>query len=321
MIRVFWKNNMNNMIKLNSMNLKTYHTMKTTIITTGVCLLLFGCITGCDNYQRLTDATPGITVNSKSLTLFVNDTVQLKASPTDLTFSWESEDSEIAVVNASGLVEAVGEGSTNIVVSSDDILSKVAVKAVKRIPLLDVLLNEEYVELKVNGTFKVLATLVPLDANDAGKSSWRSEDQQIATVDTDGNITAIDEGVTCIFYQIGDFTKTITVNVVGEILCNMSNWVFLQGSDGSQWEVGPGQNLLIDDETFWHYDWPNSIKYPFLGVIDIKEPTKVYKIAIQKMEGFNNTNFTMEYYLGNSSNPNATWTLVAKGNTWGPRDG
>ena len=61
--------------------------------------------------------------------LFCGETRQLTASPTESTFSWVSEDPEIADVDVHGMVTAKSKGNTRIVVSSGD--------------------NKEYVEVDV----------------------------------------------------------------------------------------------------------------------------------------------------------------------------
>ncbi|GHT70886.1 hypothetical protein AGMMS50239_39710 [Bacteroidia bacterium] len=66
-------------------------------------------------------------VNDASLKLFFGDKQQLTASPTADEFEWSSEDTGIATVTANGLVEAVGVGTTNIVVTQGTVHKSIPV--------------------------------------------------------------------------------------------------------------------------------------------------------------------------------------------------
>lgn len=176
--------------------------------------LMMGGLLGCDKYE-VKEVAGSIFVDKGSLTLFVGEQVELKASPTDETsnYSWMSEDPSVATVGANGLVEAVGEGATNIVVMRGEIKTKVPVSAVVRIPLEDVLLSESALELMPREEKGVFATFVPITANDVGKQVWYSENPSVAIVSEVGEITAVSEGITEIVYQSGDIEKRLVVDV------------------------------------------------------------------------------------------------------------
>lgn len=103
--------------------------MKTKFLQYGLCLLLLGCMMECDDYEQKI-IEKNIYVDRVSLSLFVGESIQLTASPTDGTFQyqWSSEDPTVATVTSNGLVEAISEGFANIVVSSGDIVKKIAVE-------------------------------------------------------------------------------------------------------------------------------------------------------------------------------------------------
>jgi Carbohydrate binding module (family 6)./Bacterial Ig-like domain (group 2). len=185
--------------------------MKAKLVKTGLWLLLFGCMTGCDDYDK-TYEEKSIYVNRQSLSMFVGEQVQLTASPTEETYSWLSEDPAVATVTSNGLVEAVGEGSTNIITSSGDINTKVSVTAVVRIPLEDVILSEISLEMLPGNKKTVLVSFVPENANDVPAYSWSSENPDVVTVNENGEITVVGEGVTNIVYRIGDIMKKIVVD-------------------------------------------------------------------------------------------------------------
>lgn len=65
---------------------------------------------------------------------------------------------------------------------------------------------------KTKGRLKVTATVLPGDP--LAKITWKSEDVSVATVDDDGIITAVAEGVTQITATCGDLTASVKVVVV-----------------------------------------------------------------------------------------------------------
>ncbi len=188
--------------------------MKTEFLKYGLSILLLGYISGCDNYEQKI-IEKNIYVDRQSLSLFIGQTVQLTASPTDGTYQyqWSSEDASVATVTSNGLVEVISEGFTNIVVSSGDLFTKVPLTAVVRVPLEDVSVSESFLELIPGGKKTILVTYIPDNANDIPEYLWSSENPDIASVNIAGEITGVDEGVTTIVYRIGDIVKEVMVDV------------------------------------------------------------------------------------------------------------
>lgn len=170
-------------------------------------------ITGCDDYAVKT-IEENIYINQSEMSLFVGETIQLTASPTDGTyqFTWSSEDPSVATVTSNGLVEVVGEGFTNIIVKSNNLSSKAELNAIVRIPLQEVVISETSLELFVGNRKTVFVTLLPENANDVPSHSWRSENPLIATVSEAGEITAVGEGITYVIYKIGDIENRIEID-------------------------------------------------------------------------------------------------------------
>ncbi len=185
--------------------------MKEKLRESGLWFLMLGCLWGCDDYNR-TAVEESFYVNRSSLSMFVGEQVQLTASPTEATYRWATEDPAVALIT-DGLVEAAGEGATNIVADNGVVQIKVAVTVVVRIPLTGVELSEETLEMSPGDKKNILVTLVPDNANDVPQATWTSENTQVAIVNEEGEITALTEGVTRIVYRIGDFEKTVGIDV------------------------------------------------------------------------------------------------------------
>lgn len=83
-----------------------------------------GCTTGKidHNFENM------VYVNQSSLDLYLGDTQQLTASPTENTFEWISDDPSIATVDKNGFVEATGVGFTQITVKQGEWVKQIDVK-------------------------------------------------------------------------------------------------------------------------------------------------------------------------------------------------
>ena len=89
------------------------------------------------------------------------------------------------------------------------------------IPVTSVTLNSSSLTLTIGKTATVAATISPSNANHK-YAYWWSEDESIATVDSNGKITAVAEGTTTITAMAGMQTAECVVTVVAESTVDMS---------------------------------------------------------------------------------------------------
>ena len=73
-------------------------------------------------------------------------------------------------------------------------------------------LDRDYLNIYVNGTATLNATVVPANANDK-TVTWDSSDDTVATVDENGNVKALKPGTTTITASAGSQVATCTVTV------------------------------------------------------------------------------------------------------------
>ncbi|KAA6301153.1 MAG: hypothetical protein EZS26_002674 [Candidatus Ordinivivax streblomastigis] len=160
--------------------------MKTNFLMGAMYILMGCCLSGCVSSEQ-ESAKEVIFVNRVSLDLFFGDTEQLIASPTEATFDWSSEDETVAKVSATGLVEAVGVGSTRIVVVHDD--ARTFIPMTVTIPLLDNV-------IAMGGYKRILLNITAGERIKSVKISYTGSSQPtIVTVDQPGVFPYVIDGL------------------------------------------------------------------------------------------------------------------------------
>lgn len=172
-------------------------------------------VVSCDSYDR-TEVVPTITVDYNKVTLFENETVQLTASPKNLTFTWESSNPDIATVDANGLVTGVAEGAASVVAKAGDISFAVEIIVQKKVAITGVEFRDnDFYLLNPGNTANVVITQIPSGGNDIPMTDfeWWSENEDVARVSQSGVIKAINFGETKVNYRRGPYTITAKVLV------------------------------------------------------------------------------------------------------------
>ena len=174
-----------------------------------------------EEYQASALAT-GIALNKTSLSLRETETAQLTATVTpedaeDRSVTWSSSDNSIATVNAEGVVTAIKEGTATITATTNDGSNLKATCTVKVsiMPVASITLNITEKTLEEGETVNLTASVLP--ANASNKSlAWTSSDENVATVDANGLVTAVKEGTATITAKANDGSNVsaqCTINV------------------------------------------------------------------------------------------------------------
>ena len=134
-------------------------------------------------------------LSPETLTLDNGTTSQLQATvfpanASDKTLTWESSAPEVASVDDNGNVYAKMPGTTEIIVKSVE--SGVAASCKVRVVILasDIYLDESSLELNSGSGFTLAATIMPYSVT-TKNLKWESSNNDIATVDSEGNINAV----------------------------------------------------------------------------------------------------------------------------------
>lgn len=84
---------------------------------------------------------------------------------------------------------------------------------VEPIPMTGITLSDTNISLKEKQKRTLTVSYEPADTTDSKEVSWSSSNEKIATVDKDGNITAVGEGTATITAAVGKFEKECNVTV------------------------------------------------------------------------------------------------------------
>jgi uncharacterized protein YjdB len=170
---------------------------------------------------KITVSVPvtGISLNKQptdNMDKGTNQTLIASLTPTDATVktvTWSSSNQTVATVDNTGKVTAVAGGVATITATTTD-GSKTASCVVTVIAAVTgVTLNKSSpTSIVMSSTETLIATVAPTDAT-VKTVTWSSSDQTIATVDSNGIVTAVALGAATITVTTTDGTKTATCEV------------------------------------------------------------------------------------------------------------
>ena len=149
------------------------------------------------------------------LTEKLNYTIEEELNSSDII--WKSSDPSVATVE-NGIVTAISEGSAIITASINSISStcKVTVSS-SYVSVTGITLNKSSMNILVGSTEMLTKTISPSTATNQDVT-WKSSDQDIATVSSDGLITAKKVGTTIITVTTNNgYKTTCRVTVVDTI--------------------------------------------------------------------------------------------------------
>ena len=194
-----------------------------------VALSLTGLLTACaadvptDPRSAVQPVPASVVVSPPSVSLADSgDTIQLTAVVTDadsnqlegMTVSWSVEDNSVAKVSANGLVTAVGHGTTALTVTVGPVSAIVAMAVGQSTSgiLIDPS-SMTFRELGDTATFSATVLDENGDTVHAAVVAWSSADSSVASVTTNGLVTAIGDGATDITARYDSLSASASVQV------------------------------------------------------------------------------------------------------------
>ena len=157
-----------------------------------------------------------VDITNNSLFLNAGETTQLSVvvkpdNATNKKVEYSTTNANVATVDANGLVKAVGEGRAYIYAKSADgpsdsvyvYVRKAAPQPPKEVKVTNVSVNRRYLTLEEGENYTLTATVSPADATNK-TVNYSSSDSRVATVDANGNITAVKAGSAYIYAKSVD---------------------------------------------------------------------------------------------------------------------
>jgi len=196
------------------------------ILALGLFAVLFlaGCSSGSGGGDDTPELVPvtGVTLDRETLYLAAGDTTVLSASvapenASDQTLIWSATPGSVATVDQSGLVTAVSEGTATITVITRDgehTDSCTVTVTSDPVPATGITLDRNTLALNVDETYQLTANLTPENAS-YQTLIWSACPDSVATVNSNGLVTALAEGTATITVttEDGSHTDSCTVTV------------------------------------------------------------------------------------------------------------
>ncbi len=161
-----------------------------------------------DCVVTVTVPVQGISLDREKVTIFEGDELFLTATvlpddASDPSVSWNSSDTDVATVSE-GTVKAAGIGTAVITAKAGDQAATCVVTVSKKtVHVTSIALDKTNLSLTVGDAATLVATVLPQDAADRSVI-WESTNHSIATVDAEGNVSAISAGAVTITATTAD---------------------------------------------------------------------------------------------------------------------
>ena len=137
------------------------------------------------------------------------------ANATNKGVTWSSSNTAVAAVDANGKVTAKKDGTAKITVKTEyggkTATCTVTVKN-KIVNVTGVKLDKASANITKSNTLKLTATVSPVNASNKAVT-WSSSNKNVATVDANGNVKAVNPGTATITVKTKDGGKTATCKV------------------------------------------------------------------------------------------------------------
>ena len=214
----------------------------------------------------------GVSVKPESLSIVEGETAEIVASvtPEDATsksVTWSSDNEDVATVSEEGIVTAVSAGKASVTattVDSGKTASCTVTVTAKPVPVTGVSISSKTLTIEKGKSKDLAATVQPKDATNQ-KVTWASSNKSVATVSSNGVVTAVAAGTATITVttQDGGFTASCDVTVPASasfsgltleainsgtvtIDSDPMNLTIEMSKDGVNWTSKTGNQIYID---------------------------------------------------------------------------
>lgn len=177
-----------------------------------LCLAAVACGKDQQKPEDTSKKVSSVSLNEAEITLTIGETslLEMTVSPENAVYEtviWESGNEDVATVDQSGLVSAIGEGSAVITATVDGMESpgctvNVTFPEPDPIEVESVQVTPSEAEINVDDDITLEAVVLPENAD--YELVWSSSNTSVATVDENGKVTAVAAGQAEIMASAGD---------------------------------------------------------------------------------------------------------------------
>ncbi len=161
----------------------------------------------------------GITINQGPLSLHKGDkeTLTVTFNPADTTddktITWSSDnEAAVTVDSATGEITAVGAGKATITATAANGATSTCEVTVT-VPMTSITVTPNALNLAKGATSQLTVEFTPTDTTDTKTIQWESDNPTVATVDSNGLVTAHSAGTANIKATVNNLTSVCAVNV------------------------------------------------------------------------------------------------------------
>ena len=230
-----------------------------------------------------------------------------------LKLEWTSSDEEVATVDETGLVTAVGAGEADITVS----VAEANISSVTHVKVVITPTGVEApdsIELVTNGeNSKALgAKMTPEDATEV-KLAYESSDESVATVDENGVVTAVADGECVITtYVIADIPATAESAEAKPVVDEVASSETEAADSAADSETHDGAVASEPEDTTDTDSSFGVVPDGLSAETKVTVTTKVEQITLNKTEGIltvgNSVTVTATVTPDNATNATVNWT-------------
>ena len=182
--------------------------------------------------------TTSISLDKTQLSVYVGDnaTLSVSISPTNAwdVINWSSSNEEVATVDQTGKVTAKKRGTATITATTTDGTNLSASCEVTVLQLaISITLDQQAKTLNVSETFTLVPTVLPYNANNKSVS-WTSSNSTVASVNSQGQVTALSPGTATIIATTQDgsnLSASCQVTVLGYVLALAPDVAHVRGAE------------------------------------------------------------------------------------------
>ena len=217
------------------------------------------------NLQEITNRVKGVKIDQDSLFLSkIGDSAILNAiiepdNADNKAVKWMSTDESICIVSSDGQVIATGLGDAAVICITEDggFTAKCVIKVIQHVNSMT--LDKMTLNMKVGETDRLQAIILPENADNKAVT-WSSSNEQIATVDAEGNVKALRSGevwITAISVDNPEVKASCTVTIIQpviDVVISQANIVLNNVGESIQLEA----NVIPEDATDKSVVWKST---------------------------------------------------------------